>query len=152
MEDAGAHPVLDFVDGGWPSTYLSSLEELLELHFLLRAHAAAQGAAWIVMEIADGLLESETAALLQCQRFTETIDAWLFACGDALAAAGGIDILRGWGIEPVAMSGVISMSPLGTREAQVRTGVPCLTAAALQRGELNERLTRSAPGRVAVAP
>jgi len=119
---------------------------------LLSAHAAAKGAAWIVMEIADGLLQGETSALLQCPQFTETIDAWVFACGDALAAAGGIDILRGWGLEPVVMSGVISMSPLGMREAQAKTGVPCLTAAALQRGELNERLMRSAPGRVAVAP
>jgi hypothetical protein len=152
MQDAGAHPVLDFVDGGLPSTYLCTLEELLALHHLLCAHATAQGAGWVVMEIADGLLQKETSALLQCQRFTETIDAWVFACGDALAAAGGVDILRAWGLEPVVMSGVISMSPLGMREAQARTGVPCLTAAALQRGELNERLTRSVSGRVTVAP
>ena len=152
MRDAGARPALDFVDGGLPSTYLSTLEELLALHELLLAHAAAQGAGWVVIEIADGLLQGETSALLQSRRFTDTIDAWVFACGDALAAAGGVDILRGWGLEPVAMSGVISMSPLCMREAVARTGIPCVTSAAMQRGELNERLSRSVRERVAVAP
>lgn len=152
MQDAGAHPTLDFIDGGFPSTYLCTLEELLGLHQKLLAHAAAHGASWLVMEIADGLLQQETSALLQCAVFTETIDAWVFACGDSLAAVAGIEMMRGWGLEPVAISGVISMSPLTMREAHEKTGVPCFTAAALQRGELNERLMQSARKRAPVVP
>ena len=55
--DAGAAVALDFVDGGFPSTYLCTLEELLSLADLLLAHAAAAEVDWVVVEIADGLLQ-----------------------------------------------------------------------------------------------
>jgi len=37
-------------------------------------------------------------------------------------------MLRRWGIEPIALSGLISMSSLGIQEVQTATGLPCLTA------------------------
>lgn len=138
--DAGAAPALDFIDGGFPSTYLCSLEELLDLHELLLAHAAAGGAVRVVIEIADGLLERETGLLLRSTAFVKTVDHWLFTAGDPLAAVGGVTLLRSWGIEPDAISGVISMSPLAMREAHVATGVRCVTAGELARGELNAAL------------
>jgi hypothetical protein len=94
MVDAGACAALNFLDGGYPSTYLCSLEELLALHRLLVAHAAASGAEWIVVEIADGLFQRETAALLQSPEFVADVDGWLFAVGDALAAACGVKVMR----------------------------------------------------------
>lgn len=140
MLDAGACTALDFVDGGYPSTYLCTLEELLILYRLLLSHAAAHGADWVVVEIADGLLQRETAALLQSPSFTATVDAWVLAASDSLGAVGAVGTLRGWGLEPVAISGLVSMSPLSIREAETATGVVCLTAKGLQRGDLNERL------------
>lgn len=140
MLDAGACAALDFVDGGFPSTYLSTLDELLNLYDLLVSRAAAAGAFWAVVEIADGLLQRETAALLQHPSFAASVDAWVFAAGDPLAAAGGVSILRGWGIEPLAISGVVSMSPLGMKETQAATGLPCFTASELQSGALNAQL------------
>lgn len=151
MFDAGACAALDFIDGGYPSTYLCAPEELLNLHDLLIAHAAAQGARWVVVEIADGLFQQETAALLQSADFVPTVDAWLFATSDPLAAVCGVNTLRGWGIEPVAISGVISQSPLAMQEAMAVTGVQCLTADALQSGCLNEQLQVGA-GRSALTP
>src|SRR5262249_23268807 len=126
--DAGARPALDFLDGGLPSTYLCSLDRLMALHGLLLGTAAAAGADWAVMELADGLFQRETTALLQLQQFVSSVDSWLYATGDALGAAGGITQLREWGIEPAAVSGLISMSPLAMREAENATGVRCLTA------------------------
>jgi hypothetical protein len=140
MLDAGACVALDFVDGGLPSTYLCSAHELVALHQLLIAHAAAQEPEYVVVEIADGLLQNETSTLLQDHRFTRTVDAWVFAAGDPLGAAGGVRVLRQWGIEPLAISGVVSMSALGIRETQISTELPCLTAQSLQSGELNPRL------------
>jgi len=140
MSDAGARPALDFLDGGLPSTYLCSLEKLLELYELLVSHAASEGAEWVVMEIADGLLQRETASLLHCKSFISSVHAWVYAAGDALNAAGGIAALRACGVEPAAISGVISMSPLAMREAAGATGVRCVTAQALQLGELNPYL------------
>jgi hypothetical protein len=140
MLDAGACTALDFVDGGFPSTYLCSVEELLDLHFLLLAHASSHRPDYIVIEIADGLLQRETAALLRDSRFTDTVDSWVFAAGDPLGALGGVAILRTWGIEPLAVSGVVTMSPLGIRETQKATELPCLTANELQSGELNAQI------------
>jgi hypothetical protein len=48
--------------------------------------------------------------------------------------------MREWGIEPLAISGVVSMSALGIRETQFATELPCLTALSLQAGELNPQL------------
>ena len=140
MLDAGACAAFDFVDGGLPSTYLCSLEQLLGLYDLLVGHASFHNADWVVVEIADGLLQSETAALLQSPSFTSDVDAWVFATGDPIGAAGGISILQDWGITPIALSGLVSMSPLCIREAQTTTGIPCLTAKELQLGELNSKL------------
>jgi len=140
MLDAGAYPALDIVDGGYPSTYLCTLEQLLDLYGLLTAHAAGPGAEWLVVEIADGVLQQETAALLQCHTFTATVDAWVLAANDPLGALGAVGVLRGWGIEVAAISGVLSMSPLGMEEAQAATGVRCLTAEALQQGTLVAQL------------
>ena len=145
MLDAGAHPALDFIDGGMPSTYLVTLEELLRLYDRLVGHAASLGAQWVIVEIADGLLQPETAALLQSPAFTQSVSYWVFATSDPLAADGGVRLLRKWGIEPVAISGILSMSPLAMREAQSATKVRCLTAKELQCGELNKILITNAP-------
>ena len=146
MLDAGARPALDFLDGGLPSTYLCSLEQLLTLYELLVGHAAAEGAVWVVIELADGVLQRETSSLLQSKSFTSSVDVWLYAAGDALGAAGGISALRAWGIEPAAVSGLISMSPLAMQEALDATGVRCATALELQSGALNQSLVARPPG------
>ena len=138
--DAGAVRALDFGDGGLCSTYLCSLEELLSLWDLLLGHATATEADWVVVEIADGLLQRETSALLQCESFTSKVNAWLFATRDPLGAVGGMSILRDWGIEPLAISGVVSMSPLASQEIENATGIRCLTARDLQLGKLNDQL------------
>jgi len=143
MRDAGAFLALDFVDGGLASTFMCALPELLNLHKLLVNHAASQGAEWVVIEVADGLLQRETAALLQNTRFAESVDSWVFAASEALSAVGGVALLRSWGIRPLAMSGLLSMSPLDMREAELATGLECLTATQLQTGHLNARLSET---------
>ena len=136
MLDAGADVALDFVDGGFPSTYLCTPNELLNLHHLLLGEASAQAAEWAVIEIADGLLQPETAALLQNPQFRSTVDHFLFAAGEPMAALAGVNMLRDWDLEPLAVSGVVSMSSLSIRETEKATNVRCLTAAQLQKGEL----------------
>jgi hypothetical protein len=146
LADAGAIPALDFLDGGYPSTFGCSCDELLALHQLLLSHAATH-ADWVVIEVADGLLQVETAALLQSSAFISTVHAWLFATGDPLAATGGIDLLRQWAIAPLAISGIISMSPLAMREATQATGVRCLTADELRAGAVLDLLLGEADSR-----
>lgn len=148
MLDAGACVALDFVDGGLPSTFRSSLEELLALNDLLVAHAASHGAEWVVMEIADGLLQSETAALLRCDRFTRSVAAWVFAAGDAMSASAGVRLMREWNIPPIAISGRVTMSPLAMKEAETAARIPCITAPKLQSGVLTTQLVEASRGPV----
>jgi hypothetical protein len=145
MLDAGACVALDFVDGGLPSTYLCSLTDLLNLYRVLVNCAALQGAAWVVVEIADGIIQGETAALLASTRFASSVDAWLLAANDALGAVGAASLLRGMGITPLAVSGVVSRSALGRREVEASTKIPCLAAAELEQGALNAKLMAAAP-------
>ena len=147
MLDAGACAALDFVDGGLPSTYLCALSDLLALYRRLVDHAAGQGAAWVVVEIADGIIQGETAALLASTRFATSVDAWLLAANDALGVVGAVGLLSPLGIRPLAVSGIVSRSPLGRREVEASTQIPCLTAAELEEGGLNHRLNAAAPPR-----
>ncbi len=144
MLDAGARPALDFLDGGLPSTYLCSLERLMILDRLLLSYAAAEGATWAVIELADGIVQRETSSLLQFRPFTASVDAWMYATGDALGAAGGVNMLKEWGIEPAAVSGLVSMSPLAVREVREATSVRCVTASELQSGALNQHFVSRA--------
>jgi hypothetical protein len=146
MLDAGACVALDFVDGGYPSTYLCSVDELFSLYGLLVGHARAAGADWVVVEIADGLLQQETAALLRHAGFRNAVDTWMFAAGDPMAAESGALMLRRLGIEPIGMSGVMSMSALCIREAEGATGIRCYTADELQSGILNDSLQLAVAG------
>lgn len=147
MRDAGASPALDFIDGGFGSTYLCSLAELKDLFTRLVAHASLQGADWVVIEVADGLLQRETSMLLQDREFRNAVHSWVFAAGESMAAEAGVRLLRKWGIEPKAVAGVLSMSPLGRREAVEATSVPCMTAEELQHGALNSLLMKSSPAK-----
>ncbi|PAY08669.1 MULTISPECIES: hypothetical protein [Bradyrhizobium] len=142
MLDAGASVALDFVDGGYPSTYMCGHDELLQLHHLLVGYAAAQSAEYVVVEIADGLLQRETAMLLQSPSFTSTVDSWIFAGGDPMAAESGVRMMRGWGVEPIAVSGALTMSSLNIREVDAATGVSCLRAKEIKDGALNALLDR----------
>ena len=79
------------------------------------------------MEIADGVLQRETAALLSCASFTQSVDAFLYTATDPLSVLGGLSVLGDLNIEPVAISGKVSMSPLAVREVERITQTPCLT-------------------------
>ena len=69
----------------------------------------------------------------------------VFNSAPPLGAAGGTRVLRSWGIHPVAISGVVTMSSLAIREAQTATGLPCLTVPELESGELNLKLMQAKP-------
>jgi hypothetical protein len=132
--DAGAAEVLDFTDGGHATTAGLSLPELERISGSLLTAADAV-ADVIVVEIADGLLQAETAALLQSPRFRALVSGIVFAAGDAMAAVCGARLLRQWNYEPVAISGLLTTSPIAQREAQSALSMPVVSAEFLRRDE-----------------
>ena len=127
MRDAGALDVLDFGDVGMPSTYLAPTKQVQEGMCTLLAQLARLGAQAIVLEVADGLFQRETAALLESPVFARAVDAVVFAAADAMGSCGGVNWLRQRGLPVAAASGLVSASPLAAQEATLATGLPLLT-------------------------
>ncbi|MEO0912141.1 MAG: DUF1611 domain-containing protein [Pseudomonadota bacterium] len=126
FRDAGI-PVRDFTDAGMPTTYRMPMERIEAGFDTLVGTAAGEGAEIVVVEIADGLFQQETASIMAGSRIRHRMDGILFAAPDALGAVGGVTILRQHGIEPFAVSGMVTLSALGQREAAAETGVPMLS-------------------------
>lgn len=122
MSDAGAFPVYDFTNAGYPSTYRLDQDAVRGIFTSLTDRLAADGCEAVVLEIADGVYQDETARLVVDPVFADRVDAVLFASSDALGASAGVHWLRERGLAPLAVSGVLSSSPLATREAEAATG------------------------------
>lgn len=125
MEDNGASPVADFTYLGFPSTYLLSEKELLHIFNTLDLKYANSPRRYWVVEIADGLLQRETAMLLQSPDVRSRIHRHIFNARDAFGAIGGLNILREkFDLVPDAISGFCSSSPLVVRELREHTDLP----------------------------
>jgi hypothetical protein len=129
--DAGATVVADFTDAGLVSTYRQPIPRIEAALGRLLAHVAARNVDVAVVELADGILQAETSALLRSPTTRRLFDGFVFAGGDALGVAAGIDWLAGVGITPVATSGLVSRSPLAMAEAEAATNVPVVTRESL---------------------
>ena len=142
MRDAGAKPVLDFTDAGLVSTYLVSSDEMEQVFVTLLAHLARSQVNTIVLEIADGLLQAETAALLESPAFRDAIGGILFASCDAMGAVAGSAWLRDRNLPVIALGGVLTAAPLQRAEAARSTGLPLYSRPELARpGSAIEILT-----------
>ncbi|WP_420175188.1 hypothetical protein [Luteococcus sp. OSA5] len=115
--DAGARTVLDFTNFGYGSTYRVGYDELKQLVLSVMAALANADTDVVVLEIADGIYQGETARLIADPEVQAWIDSLVFAAGDALGATKGVDLLQDMGLKVSAVSGVVTASPLATREA-----------------------------------
>lgn len=124
--DAGV-PVLDFTDVGMATTYRMPTARIEAGFETLIATAVDGGAEVIVVEIADGVFQQETRAILQAGAIRDRMDGILFAAPDALSALGGVLVLEKHGLSPFAISGMVTCSPLARAEAEEVTGLPVLS-------------------------
>jgi hypothetical protein len=122
--DCGAQLSTDFSKLGFPSTYMCSIEELLDLYEGLLAIASAIKPDYVVVEIADGIFQRETEMLLRCKPFMDTVSHVIFSAPESLSALNGIRLLKEYGIKPFAVSGLFTTSPLLREEVATRTDVP----------------------------
>jgi hypothetical protein len=127
-EAAGADKALDFTDAGMPSTYLQPLDRLERAIDTLIGHAADCDV--VVVELADGVHQVETAALLSSPNWAARFDAMLLAAPDAMAAQGGLAWLSARGLAPIALTGLMTRAPICAAEAAA-TGLPVFDRNAL---------------------
>ena len=126
LKDAGADPVLDFTDAGYVSTYRVPPIELEGVVELLTGRLTAAEVDCIVLEVADGIYQPETAELVASPAFVAAVDGVLFAARDALGAAAGADWLTRAGLPVMAVGGRLTASSLAMRETAFATGLPVL--------------------------
>jgi len=127
VASCGARPALDFTDAGFPATYMLSLDELLGITRTLVGHLRATRPDYVVLEVADGVFQRETRMLLESPAFRAGIDHVFFAAADSLAAESGARVARQLGLPLRALGGLVTRSPLATREAAAASGLPCLS-------------------------
>ena len=113
---AASQDVIDFSDFGFPSTYLCSREELMELFHAMLAEVSSDDPDVVIMELADGLLQRETAMLLAEPEIKQAARGLILSADSALAALWGTERLRQLGYQVLVVSGKFTSSPLMMRE------------------------------------
>ncbi len=135
MRDAGAFRVLDFTDVGMATTYRADRGELAHGVRTLIGALAQDGADALVLEVADGLFQEETAWLIASGLLNLPRSGYLYAGESAASCAMGVHWLRQHG-RVLGLSGLVSQSPLACREATQATGMRCFTREALASAEV----------------
>lgn len=134
--DMGADIGCDFSDLGYPSTYLLDLDTLKKIFFSLVDSSMRVSPDYIIVEIADGILQRETKALLSDKSFLSNVDGVLLSVLDSLGAKGALPFLEKRGISPLALAGKITTSPLMIKEAKEFVSQPIWTLADLASPEV----------------
>lgn len=147
--DAGARRVVDFMDFGYPSTYLLTTREVEGILESLLSHLNRDNPDFIILEVADGLLQPETSNLINSDKFQNLVDGVLYTATEALGAVRGVEMLQHWGVPVFCVSGMISRSPLGVREVLDAVDIPVLGRGVLAdpaiRNHVATWLDRSSP-------
>lgn len=143
--DCGAELALDFVDAGLATSYRASAEQVERCMRTLVTALVERGCQAIVLEVADGIYQDETAALIRSALFRNTVGGLLFASGEALSAVAGVRMLEAEGHRVLGASGVMTASALAAREARRMGNFPVYTVEDLERPELALHLTERKP-------
>lgn len=132
VKDCGADVAFDFSHLGFPSTYMSSLSEILNIYESLLTKVEEINPDYVVVEIADGLLQRETKMLLHNPAFMSTVSHIMLSCGDSLGVLSGLSFLKDINRTPFAISGLINVSPLLVDECKRSTDIPVLNLSDLE--------------------
>jgi hypothetical protein len=147
MNDAGAQYYADFTYVGYPSTYLLTEQELIHIFNRLDLKYANNPKNYWVVEFADGIIQRETAILLNHPEVRSRIHRLIFCASDAFGAIGGLRILKDrFGLEPHAISGVCSSSPLHIRELSEFNAIPVFNSVEADVQQLGALLLPSKKG------
>lgn len=127
VRDCGAKTAVDFSYCGYPSTFLCDTTEILDILETLLSRVERINPDIVVIEIADGLLQRETKALINHKPFMDLIDGVLLSCADSLSVKSGKEILAEVNHKPLIISGIFTASPLMVNEVKNETDIPVFT-------------------------
>jgi hypothetical protein len=97
-----------------------------------------------VLEIADGVIQRETVMMLDVLAERRHVDYMFLAVSDALAGPACLDFVnRRWDFNVVALSGLVTRSPLCVREIEGLTSAPCVDTKELAEPSVEKMLMLS---------
>lgn len=131
MHDAGANTVVDFLDAGYPSTIGLSNDDFLTILQKFKAAAIAANCQVLILEIADGILQPETKALINSTQFVQQVTGAIVAADSATSAMMVTENIIRAGFPVYAISGLFSRSPIACEEVTQASGLPVFTASSL---------------------
>ncbi|MEL7239422.1 MAG: DUF1611 domain-containing protein, partial [Planctomycetota bacterium] len=117
----------DFSDYGFPSTYRIDGSQLESLAATMLADAMDHDPHMIVVELADGVLQKETMALLNASWLRRLAVGAVLAVPCALSALKGIEVIERAGLNVIGVSGRITNAPLFIDELAQYSGLPVLS-------------------------
>ncbi|NQU29152.1 MAG: hypothetical protein HQ525_00640 [Anaerolineae bacterium] len=127
MNDCGADHIADFTYFGYPSSYLMDPDKLLWMFNSFDMKYGNDPKNYLVIEFADGIFQRETAMLLRMPEVRDRIHKLIFCAPGSTSVFGGIHVLKEeFDLEPDAISGLCSSSPLAIREIETFTNLPIL--------------------------
>ena len=125
MQDSGAETINDFTFLGFPSTYLLEEKDLLDIFKYIENKCDSSSYKYWIVEIADGVIQRETAILLKNETIRKRIHKLILSTPDCFSAIGGTKVLKEkFDLVPDAISGVCSSSPLGVIELKSILNIP----------------------------
>ena len=136
VSDYGADIALDFSDFGFPSTYMCSTDEILILFKKLLVQAKSIHPDYIIVEIADGLLQRETYALIHDERLGQQVAGVIFSSADSMSAISGADMLSQLGHKVIGVTGLFTRSPLLVEEVKAKSNHTVLAGVNLMSKEI----------------
>jgi hypothetical protein len=116
--------VYGILDAGYPSSANLSMREIEDVFMRIFSNLAAEGPGFVLLEIADSILQRETAMLLGSRVVRKYKPRFILNCNDALGAYGGKLYLREkFGIEPLVVCGLGTITELGRKEIESITKI-----------------------------
>ncbi len=143
MHDSGACEVLDFTDAGMATTFGVPIDTLVAASRNLLRTLSRSDCDLAVVEIADGLFQTETRQLAESALMQSLFDGVVFAAADALGAAAGASRLRSLGYNVLGISGALLRSPLAAREAVANLDLPAYALNAFGSPDTVARIMRT---------
>ncbi len=126
MRSAAAAITIDFSDYGFPSTYLCPRQELLDLFNTMISDLLKADPDIIVMEIADGVLQRETAMLIEDPSIKDVTRGIILSADSSTSALYATEVLKKAGHSIVAVTGSITSAPLFVKEFKQSSDIPVL--------------------------
>ena len=141
--DAGVGHAIDFSDAGFATTYLMSNKSLVTVFNQMVTYLKSKKVDVIIIEVADGILQKETKALLETTEIINATTAMYYTSGDSSSAIFGCHWLNKIGYDVSAISGVVSSNPLGCIEITQSISTPILKKAELVAAGFGHKLMES---------